>query len=496
MTATYGQGLTQDKHSLTDKDALINTLDALIDSYGEEVVASTKALLRIKSVAEEALEGMPFGEGPYKALDYVVSLSQQMGFESTLLDGYAAFTDYGQGEQTLGILSHVDVVPEGTGWSYDPYGGEIDNGKIYGRGALDDKGPLIASLYALKAVKEAGIVLKKKVRLLFGANEETGMESIEYYLSKEKGFDLGFTPDAVFPVIHGEKGWMNLQLSKVLDEVEQPPFSGSGLQLLEVKGGVAANVVPDQCEAILSGDKDALGQAYDGLIYYINASGNRLALQYEEGILKITSYGKASHASRPEKGENAISIMMSALSTVLKADSSDPKVSLVHLYKKLIGLDYYGQNAGCGFKDQLSGHLTFNVGVLSLSSLGLEMTIDIRYPISNTCEEVVSGVKETFGENGVEVKLTGNENPLYFPVDHELIKGLMEVYESFTGDYGRKPEVMGGLTYARSMPNIVAFGPLFPGEEGMAHQKNECVGIDQLMNMIKIYAMAIVNLAA
>lgn len=470
-------------------------LNQIIDSYQEEVVAKVSDFLKINSVVTEASEGMPFGAGAYKALKFAHDLSKQLGFEAVMMDGYAAYADYGSGKQTLGILSHVDVVPEGTGWTFDPYGGVVHEGKIYGRGALDDKGPLIASLYALRAVKEAGIDLKKKVRLLYGSNEETGMESIEYYLSKERGFDLGFTPDAVFPVIHAEKGWMNLLISKEINRnaSDSAISQKSGLKLLYVKGGVAANVVPDHCEAAILADSEAVKNAYDHLVHYINGTGNRLSLQCEDGQLKITSYGKASHASRPELGLNAISVMMDALKA-LKLEQ-DALADCVVLYNKTIGMGYHGELSGCGFEDELSGKLTFNVGLLSLSDAGFNMTVDIRYPVGNNVEEVVDGVETAFSGFGLEIQLTGNENPLYMAKDHELIEGLMGVYQRFTGDLEQEPVVMGGLTYARSMPNVVAFGPLFPGEASLAHQKDEHIGTHQLMQMIKIYAQAIVALA-
>lgn len=470
-------------------------LNQIIETYREEALADVSAFLQIKSVVTSPLEGMPFGEGAFKALSFAYDCSEKFGFNSVMLDGYAAFADYGTGTQTLGILSHVDVVPEGTGWTFDPYGGICHEGKIYGRGALDDKGPLIASLYALRAVKESGIELKKKVRLLYGSNEETGMESIEYYLSKEKGFDLGFTPDAVFPVIHAEKGWMNLQFSKARSENLQREGENTtdALKISFVRGGVAANVVADQCEAGILADFEGIKKAYDQLVHYINRSGNRLSLKCEEGTLLITSYGKASHASRPEVGVNAISIMMEALGSLDLA--TDEGSACVEWYNKCIGMGYNGELSGCCFEDALSGKLTFNVGIIELTQKGFEMTVDIRYPVGSTVDEVVEGVAETFGESGFVIECLGNENPLFVPKEHELISGLMGVYQQFTGDFQQEPMVMGGLTYARSMPNVVAFGPLFPGEKSLAHQKDEHIGVEQLMKMIQIYAQAIVALA-
>ena len=221
----------------------MNLQEKVLD-YKDEVVKHIQGSVQIKSVLETAKEGMPFGEGPTKALNYFVDLGKELGFNVINYDNYAATIEFGEGEEVLGILGHVDVVPEGEGWEHPPYSGAIVDGKIYGRGTLDDKGPSVISLFAMKAIMDSGIKLNKKVRMILGANEESGSKCMDYYFNtlKMPQPTLAFTPDSTFPVTFAEKGIIHLKLKNKY----------STLKNLSLMGGNAFNSVPERCELKVS----------------------------------------------------------------------------------------------------------------------------------------------------------------------------------------------------------------------------------------------------
>lgn len=475
---------------------LEKSLDLWIEDQREAIISAVSELVQIKSVRETPEPGMPFGQGAFDALRWVYEKSETLGLNAQWMDGYAVYAGYGAGDETVGVLSHVDVVPEGGGWQYPPYGGVVIDDKIYGRGAMDDKGPLVASLYALSALKALNVPLNKEVRLLFGADEETGMESIKHYLAKEKPFDLGFTPDARFPVIHGEKGWLNLNLhlkeeSKANENTPAKPVS-TDLRLLSIKGGVAANVVADQCDAVLTGSQAALSYAYDGLIYFINKTHDKLSVKQTKNTLELSAYGKSAHASRPEKGLSAISVMLCALGYILPKDTQIG--AFVNYFANGVGMSFNGEGCGCQFEDEKSGKLTFNIGMIRYNQADLSMLIDVRYPVSFSEQDVKNGVKEAFSGFGVDTVLLDFEPPLYYDLEHPLVQTLSNCYQQVSGDYESRPIVVGGLTYARTMPNIVAYGPMAPSGIDIAHQKDEFIAVDTLMEAVKIYARAILKL--
>lgn len=459
----------------------------LIESFEKDIISSTQEIIKIKSIEEEPLPGMPFGEGPYKALEYALNLSKNMGFETKMLDGYAAHADLGQGEETVGILVHVDVVPEGTGWTYEPYGGEIHDGKIYGRGTTDDKGPAIAALYAMKAIKDSGVELSRKIRIIFGTNEETGWGCMKHYFANEKAPTMAFTPDADFPVIYGEKGIIVFDLQYNLSEIKEDE-----IVLLDIKGGNAANMVPDYAEALLKVKN--IGKTETELANFLENNDYPISLEIDDEKVKIKAKGKSAHGSTPEKGENAITYLMEFLEEAFEEDSDFGK--FIHLYNKKIGSSHYGENIGCGFSDDVSGKLNFNPGVIKIENGKILLTVNVRYPIKSSAEEVYEGIRTSIKGTGLElIEGKSDMKPLYVSKDNFLVEKLMKVYREQTGDYKSEPITIGGGTYARAMDNAVAFGPMFPGQEDVAHQKNEYISIEHLMKLTKIYAQALYELA-
>lgn len=465
----------------------MNFLD-LIDEYKDEIIKTTQEVIKIKSVEEKPLPGMPFGEGPYKALEKTLQIAEDMGFETKNLEGYAGHIDLGEGEEVVGVLAHLDVVPEGEGWIYGPYSGEIHDGKIYGRGTVDDKGPAVATLYAMKALKESGVELKRKIRLILGANEETGWGCMNYYFKHEKAPNMAFTPDAEFPVIHGEKGIIIFDLV-----YNKNSFTDGDIKLIDIKGGNAPNMVPDSAEAIL--EVRDLSFIEQSLRLCKEERNYPITISNDGNNVKVVAKGKSAHGSTPEKGENAITYLLAFLGEYIFARDSYIGMFL-QFYNDKIAFKYHGEGIGCGFEDDVSGKLNFNVGMIKLEEENIVLTINVRYPIKTTSEEVYDAIRENLKDTNIELVASSKDTkPLYVPKDDFLVEKLMNVYREFTGDMESQPITIGGGTYARAMENAVAFGPMFPGQVELAHQKDEYISIDHLMKITKIYAKALYELA-
>lgn len=478
----------------------------LIDAYRDEMVSSLAELIRIDSVEAEPCEDeqyghLPFGKGVHEALLYVLNKAKADGFYTENVDNYGAHLEFGgythdeEGNETLacdeimGIIGHLDVVPPGSGWANgDPFSGEVKDGKIYGRGSIDDKGPVMAAYYAMKALKDSGFEPAKRVRLILGLDEETNWKGMEYYLSKVEAPTFGFTPDADFPAIHGEKGILVFRLAKKFAKSVQ-----KGLELRSVKGGNAANMVPDGARAVVRSDKS---EDYDMIKKlaeaYREETGSRINVKGTGKSLEITAAGKSAHGSTPEAGVNAVSVLFDFLGR-LKFAAEDIN-EYVEFYNTCIGFETDGSSMGCGLCDEPSGKLVFNVGIVEMSPEAAELTINIRYPVTYDDEAVYAAMGDVVNKYNFGIIKEKSQAPIYFPADSPFIVTLMDIYKEHTGDTESKPLVIGGGTYARATDGIVAFGCLFPGEEELAHQKDECADIDNLIKSAKIFADAIYRL--
>ncbi|QGU96528.1 dipeptidase PepV [Clostridium bovifaecis] len=456
-----------------------------VDEFKKDIVTSTQDLVRIKSVRGEEEEEMPFGEGPTEALKYCLDLCSKLGFKTVNLDNYIGYAEYGEGEEYVAVLGHVDVVPEGDGWMYPPYGAEVHDGKIFGRGTMDDKGPLISCIYALKAIKDLELKVSKKIRIIFGANEETGSgEEIEYYFKSEKSPAAGFTPDAEYPIINGEKG------ITIFDLVKEINVRGKENSIKYIKGGQKANMVPDYCEAgILINDINIIVNAVKE---FTDRTGYYISVEPGDEVIVVKSKGVSAHGSLPELGKNAIMQLFAFLSELQLEDSDI--VKFIRFMDKHIGMDVYGEKFGVGLQDEVSGKLSFNVGVINADEDKIKMTLNLRYPVTCKYEDMIMRLDKTIQGTGIGIENMEHQPPLYFPQEHKVIKILSKVYEEQVGE---KAELLsiGGGTYAKEMPNIVAFGPIFPGEPDLDHQANEYIKIEHLIKNSKIYAHAMYELA-
>jgi len=453
-------------------------LNNWIDNHRKEIIDSLCALMRFKSVKSAPdIAYMPFGKGVAEALDYMLSLGEQYGFTSKNLDGYAGFIESEPyGKELVGILTHLDVVPAGEGWDTDPFGSEIVSGRICGRGAMDDKGPTIASFFAMLALKECGIPLNRRLRLIMGCDEESGLTCIDHYRKTEEIPTMSFSPDADYPLVNSEK-----HIYHAFYECETDSD-------ITIECGERVNIVPLLATALVPFPAGEVERLVSGAMKKI---GFEYSLMEADGKTKIEVYGKASHSSQPEKGKNALQALFYLL-TFLPLKESDSK--LIHLLYDMFRLEYNGASLGLEREDE-SGRLTLNVGVMHLTREGFEMQIDIRAPFCTTREEIENIINARISGSGITC---GNKTKfvdgLFVPEDSELVVKLLKAYRDFTGDY-RPPVKMGGGTYARKLPNAIAFGIQFPGKESVAHMPNEFIDIEDLILNTKILAHAMMTLA-
>lgn len=456
-----------------------------IDEMRDDLIKSTQEIVRIKSIEEEPKPGMPFGEGVAKALDCALEISDKLGFKTVNMDGYVGYAEYGEGEDYVAVLGHLDVVPEGDGWIYPPYGAEIHDGKMYSRGTMDDKAPIMAALYGLKAIKDSGVKLSKRVRVIFGTNEETGSAEIHYYNEREKPPVTGFTPDGEYPIIYAEKGFTSFDVVKDIN-VKQ---SGD-IIVKYIKGGQRTNIVPDYCEAGIEAKNT--GAIVEAAEKFAKTSGYKVSAEVKDGIVVVKSIGVSAHGSVPQLGKNGIMQLVAFLDTLelSKSDADD----VIAFLNKYVGMEAYGESFGVGLEDDISGKLSFNLGVLNMDEEKVVIGLNLRYPVKYKFDDMMNPFKARIAEIGARVENLDHQEPLYFPEDHQLIKTLQEVYTKYTGQEATLLAI-GGATYAKEMPNIVAFGPIFPGQPDLDHQANEYIEIEELILNAKIYADAIYQLA-
>jgi succinyl-diaminopimelate desuccinylase len=460
-------------------------LNKLIDAMKEDIIKSTQEIIKIKSVESEPKPGMPFGEGVAKSLECALNTAKKLGFHTVNLDGYVGYAEYGQGEDYVVALGHLDVVPEGDGWIHPPYAAEIHDGKMYGRGTTDDKGPIMATLYGLKALKDAKLPISKRIRVLFGTNEETGSKELEYYLEREKAPVAGFTPDADYPIINGEKGITIFNIVKDFNNMNK-----SENKIKYIKGGTVANIVPEYCEAgIVTMDTQNVLKALES---FVKDTNYKLTSEVKEDMVIIKSEGEAAHGSLPELGTNAIMQLFAFLGTI-DLGSNDVS-SFVEFLNKNIGMEIHGESFGVCLEDDNSGKLSFNVGVVNMDENSATLILNLRYPVTNKLEDMMNPFNSRIEGTGIKIEKFEHQEPLFFSPDSPIIKALQKVYTEQTGEEAKLVSIGGG-TYAKEMPNTVAFGPMFPGEPDTIHKRNEYITIDNLIKNAKIYAHALYELA-
>ncbi|HEY8425697.1 MAG TPA: Sapep family Mn(2+)-dependent dipeptidase [Limnochordales bacterium] len=455
-----------------------------LSRHRDDLVAQTAQLLRIPSVRGPAEPGKPFGAEVGRALAYVQRLADRLGLETLDVDGYAIHAHWGPSSPLVGVLVHVDVVPAGTGWSVPPFGGVIRDGRLYGRGAIDDKGPTMAALFAVAALAAVGAPVRRGLRLIVGGDEETGFACLRHYFSHQPRPELAFAPDALFPVVFAEKGILNLTVALP---------AGQGV-VVRLEGGSRPNVVPDEAEAELVFGSASEARAWGDRLAAAARARRGTVLVRGDRTLRVSSRGLATHGSTPEKGINAV---VQLLACLVEADGDrqviDPTGALGFLAGAGAGL--HGEGLGIFVRDDVSGVLTCNLGVLRLDGDELVATFDVRYPVSlGRADDLVAKVESAVRGRGGRIVDVSDDPPHHVPEDSFLVRTLQEVYRRQTGD-DLPPLAIGGGTYARLLQTAVAFGPVDPFSGIVPHERDECIELDRLEQLARIYAAALWELA-
>lgn len=443
----------------------------------EKMLKELQELIAIPSIlSEDAAPDAPFGKDVKRALDWFLDKGRENGYKVKNVDNIAGHLETGEGEELLGILGHVDVVPTGEGWTKDPFGGVIEDGKLFGRGAIDDKGPTIAAWTALNMVKDAGVTFNKRIRLIIGTDEESGFRCVENYFQKEEMPTIAFAPDADFPIINAEKGIAALVFSQLT--------SGKEDQLIAFRSGERTNMVPDFATATVAGNLADWKERFET---FSNKYDVPFSIVEENGKVILTVHGKAAHAMEPDDGINAGVLLALFLKDHL---SGDGQVFADFIVDKFYG-DSRGRSMGLEFKDDVSGDTTFNAGIMRYDrEKGGIVEVSMRYSITYPFDKKMND----FQVEGFSLNIHSNSNPHYVDERDPFIKTLQNAYEKQMGERAELLAIGGG-TYARVMDKGVAFGMLFPGEKDVAHQLDEFVDIANLTKATAIYAEAIYQLA-
>ncbi|MBQ7875055.1 MAG: Sapep family Mn(2+)-dependent dipeptidase [Oscillospiraceae bacterium] len=459
-------------------------IEEWIEAHKNEFIADLSKIIAVPSVATPGVaEGeYPFGVESANVLAAAKELVEGYGFPVKNLENYCLVANVGEGEEKIGIFGHLDVVPCGNDWNYPPYQLTVEGDLLIGRGILDDKGPLWASIYAVRCLKELDLLPKREIEIFMGGQEECGMNDVEYYIEKsEKLPEASFTPDGNYPLCHGEKGGLRFYLAVPCNDAKIVDFSG----------GTVRNVVADKCTATL---KDVCAKCLAEKL----ACNERISVETDGDLVKVTANGASVHASIPENGINAIGVLANAL---LDAKVFEGEAKAAMEFLALVNSDYNGAALGVPVEDEPSGKLTHVGGVINYDRGLLDLSIDIRYPVTEKGDVLLEKIIETVEPYGVTVHDVVNTNPAYAPADSELVRTCMKVIHSvFRRDHW-KPYTMGGGTYAKHLPNACALGPEDPDYEnpfglfrGSIHQADEHTPAKLLFDTMLVYAKLLVEL--
>ena len=427
--------------------------------YWDDILRDLKEIIAVPSVAVPQAGPYPFGKDAAAAIDKAMALCARYDLTAKNCDYYAMHAEIGEGEENAVVMAHLDVVPAGEGWESDPFTMTIRDGFAYGRGVSDNKGPAIVALHCLRALRDAGVVGKRKLRVVLGSAEEIGMEDMGYYFAREQKPTMGFTPDASYGLCHCEKGLFRFAVTGPV-----------GDRIRSFRAGTVVNAVPYKAEAdILCDDAE-----YSRLADAAAAGEIRFDLARTADGAHITAHGVASHASWPENGVNAAAHLIRLLVSVFGAECG----ALLCFADEKIGLTWDGSKIGVQMADEPSGALTFNLGLVSAENGEGRLDVDIRYPALKKGADIDAILCGAVEGAGLTYSLLSDEPPLYLPKDGPLVQLLSGAYEDMTGE---KCEIfsMGGGTYARQMGgNGVAFGASFNEDESNAHNCNECLNLE------------------
>lgn len=437
-----------------------NTIKVIMELFNDFLI-SAKKIIAIDSVESDPSENAPFGKGVAECLSETLGIAKSLGFKVVDGDGYYGYADIGEGQDLFGILGHLDIVPYDNTWSVPPLSGNIVDGYMYGRGMQDDKVPTLMCLYAVAELIQSGLKPTKRIRVIFGCNEESGWKCMDRYVEREELPTMGFTPDSDFPVINCEKGVAHYSVRLIAPK-----------GVAEFTGGERANMVMDYCKLTL-----------DELDEKTREIAQKSGLIVENNTIIAT--GRSAHGSTPNKGDSALNKIVKAL-----ADSHGGEWQ--RLYDIIVPSD--GSGMRIAESDTVSGALTTNIGTVRLANGEIVFDIDVRYPISGDRDKIREIMQKSFG-NSSKIDINFYHDPLYVPKDSALVHALLSAYNEITGNTAQ-PISIGGATYARAMPSgtCVAFGPIFPDEESTIHGRDERASIESMRKAYQVYLKAIKNI--
>ena len=462
-------------------------LHAYFQDHLGELLEDISTLVPINSEDMEPEAGMPFGRGPAQCLEAAGQIMKRYGFAVKNYDNYVVTADIGPVPRKLDILAHLDVVPAGEGWTVtEPFRAKIQDGRIYGRGTADDKGPAVCALYAIRAIQELGIPLRSGVRLILGSNEERGSGDLRYYYQKEKSAPMSFSPDADFPVINVEKGGLFAGFHSNTAAPSALP------RLVKLQSGIRGNIVPDRATAMIEGF--TLPEIQSAANRFMEQCAVTVTCVRHGEAVCVTVEGKTAHASTPERGENAITAMLELLASLPLAES-ETRDQLIALHKLFPHGDFHGKALSVDLEDAVSGKTTLSLNILQFEDGQFSGLFDCRACLAATDENTTDVVYGKLKENGFlpDSEDRGMYPPHHVPEESELVQSLLRAYSEITGKEG-KPIAIGGGTYVHNIENGVAFGCAVEDVDNHMHGADEFMEIDMILQSCEIFAQAILNL--
>ena len=457
---------------------LLHRVSQWLDLHEDRMVEGIMRLVKINSVCTPAADPYPYGKGCAEALEETERLAAELGFTLTKDEyQYGLIHLPGVSNRSIGLFNHLDVVPPGDGWLHEPFTPFLHQGHIFGRGASDNKGPSVASLFLLKCLRDLGIALHHSITLFLGCNEETGMKDIDFFLARNPAPFFGISPDATYPVCRGEKGRMLAKLTaSIKDE-----------RLISFEGGVSEGMVPASASMVLAGvPLVALSAALPEGVEALQAGAH----------VRLQAKGIAAHAGTPEGSRNAIGILAEAAAAL---DCLAPETRNILRFIAHMLADYYGEGPGIAFED-FSGKLTHVGGILRLSAGQLTLSLNIRCPVTADFAQIQSQLEATCAPSGLRVTHIDASPGYCLDADDPIVQALNDSCNC-VWEVNRQPLVLGGGTYARKLPRALAFGCSLPGiprpapeGHGYGHQPDECVSVEAMRKSIQIYALSLVRL--
>lgn len=450
-------------------------VSACLDALEPRLAELLTRWIQIPSVKDEPAPGAPFGKEVRRMLDAAMADARALGFDKVRnFDGYACDITLGDAPEAVAVLGHLDVVPAGDGWRVPPFSATREGDRVLGRGTSDDKGPSLAAMLAMKAIMDAGVPLKKSIRMILGCDEESGWEDMAYYAAHVEMPEVGFSPDASFPLINTEKAMFHAMISA--------PATREGLQVKQLFTGERMNVIPGESVALLEGGRELA----DRVAAYADKTGLPYQAEVTAEGVRVAAEGIPGHSAYPEGRRNAIGMMLLLLK----------ELGVQGAFRTLadaVGMEHDGASLGCACADDISGPLTCNMGILHLENGVITASLDMRCPVNADLDAL---------ENAARAHLPGftfahvEKKPAHHvPADSELVTSLLAAYHEETG-LPAQAQSTGGGTYAKVLKQGVAFGAAFPDDEDLAHQANEYATLSGLMKAARIYANALMRLCA